>query len=290
MAESDSAELEALFDSVAAARVEPAASAGSGDDSAELEALFDSVAAASLPEALAAVGDSAELEALFASTAAAVVEPADVATPEGVVAGGDCQRQVFEHIGHAARKLHDALQGMGLDGALNKAADAFPDARERLNYVASLTEQAANRVLNATDDAQPIVDALGSEASKLDARWQRILARDLPQSEFKPLVQDTREFLSAVPKRAADVSGHLTEIMMSQDFQDLTGQVIKRLLTMAQDIESTLVQLLVAAAPADRRQEMDASLLNGPVISADGRTDVVTSQEQVDDLLASLGF
>lgn len=261
-------------------------------DSAELEALFDSVAATRVPEPpqAAAEGDSAELEALFDQVSATASTPVVENAPSGLSVGGDCQRQVFEHIGHAARKLHDALQGMGLDGALNKAADAFPDARERLNYVASLTEQAANRVLNATDDAQPIVDALGDEARTLDARWQRILARDLPQSEFKPLVQDTRDFLAAVPKRAADVSGHLTEIMMSQDFQDLTGQVIKRLLTMAQDIESTLVQLLVAAAPADRRQEMDASLLNGPVISADGRTDVVTSQEQVDDLLASLGF
>lgn len=235
-------------------------------------------------------GDSEDLEALFDSIAATRSEVAVRSeVPRDQTGPGGCPTQIFEHIGHAARKLHDAIKSMSAEDALATASSVIPDARDRLNYVASLTEVAANRVLNATDVAQPLVSALGAEAAGLDARWQKVFDETLPQAEFKPLVLDSRQFLRSVISRSDEVSGQLTEIMMSQDFQDLTGQVIKRLLAMVHDIEDTLVQLLVAAAPSDRRLCAETSLLNGPVINAGG-TETVSNQEQVDDLLASLGF
>ena len=80
------------------------------------------------------------------------------------------------------------------------------------------------------------------------------------------------------------------EIIMAQDFQDLTGQVIKKVVEMVQGLETQLLGLLLEAMPEQRKAEAPEGLLNGPVISSAGRGDVVTSQAQVDDLLESLGF
>ena len=77
---------------------------------------------------------------------------------------------------------------------------------------------------------------------------------------------------------------------MAQDFQDLTGQVIKKIIELTQNMEQQLLSLLLENAPASVKAEINNSLLNGPVINAQGRSDVVTSQDQVDDLLESLGF
>jgi len=92
------------------------------------------------------------------------------------------------------------------------------------------------------------------------------------------------------PARPQATNAQLLEIMMAQDFQDLTGQVIKKVIALAQDLEVQLLQVLVASTPPDKRKNLGDDLLNGPVINAEGRSDVVTSQEQVDELLASLGF
>ncbi len=79
--------------------------------------------------------------------------------------------------------------------------------------------------------------------------------------------------------------------MMAQDFQDLTGQVIKRVTTVTHDLELQLLQLLVDNVPAGPRGEENSSeLMNGPVVKTEGRSDIVTDQQQVDDLLESLGF
>ena len=85
---------------------------------------------------------------------------------------------------------------------------------------------------------------------------------------------------------------HLTDIMMAQDFHDLTGQVINRVVKLAASIEEQLLQLLVDVAPEPvaNRMPSDPLDLSGPVVNPEGRSDVAASQQDVDDLLASLGF
>ena len=85
----------------------------------------------------------------------------------------------------------------------------------------------------------------------------------------------------------------LTEIMMAQDFHDLTGQVIARVVQLAGTIEEQLLGLLLQAAPSGtpgQDKAFDTHTLEGPVVNTEGRTDVVADQKDVDDLLASLGF
>lgn len=268
-------------------------------DSAELQALFDSIATrpADMPlpapparvevvGGTAAAGDSPELEALFDSIAGQTAAPlAEQGTP--AAGGGD---NVFQRLGHMTRQLHDTLRELGYDRALEEAAKAIPDARQRLAYVAQMTEQAASRVLNATDVARPIQEKLEMQAAGLSGRWDRLFGGDLSVEEFKSLAADTRSYLADVPQQTTATNDQLMEIMMAQDFQDLTGQVIKKIVDLAQRMESELLQVLLEAMPQDMKVEAPEGLLNGPAMNAEGRTDVVANQEQVDDLLESLGF
>lgn len=236
------------------------------NDSDDLEALFDSIVAGSNESA---------------ATAPAAAKPvASAATASN--------SDVINKIGHMTRSLHDSLRELGVDKNLQKAASAIPDARDRLNYIATMTQQAAERVLNATDAAQPIVEKIEGEAKYLSGEWQKLFNKQLDAEQFKQLATRTHAYLVEVPKQTKATNAYLTEIMMAQDFQDLTGQVIKKIIEVTQQMEQQLVTLLVENAPPTAK--IDSSLLNGPVVNAKGRTDVVTSQAQVDELLESLGF
>lgn len=198
--------------------------------------------------------------------------------------------EMLQRIGHLTRMLRESMRELGLDKGVEKAASAIPDARDRLNYIANMTEQAATRVLNAIDAARPVQDALESDAEALVNRWQSWMDRQLGDEEIRDLVGQTNGFLRSVPEKTRDTNQQLMEILMAQDFQDLTGQVIKKVLDVVQLIESQLVGILLENAPEHLRTEASsASLLNGPQINPD-HPDVVGSQEQVDDLLESLGF
>lgn len=255
--------------------------------------------------------DSDELQALFDSIAQQRAQPeppkpalqavppvAAASAPAAVPAAcGDDVSQVIHRVGQLTRVLHDSLRELGYDRLIAQAAAAIPDARDRLSYVAMMTEQAATRALNATEVARPIQDELGAEARRLSDLWTRMNARELTFEEFKALLESTRGYLAGVPGKTDATNAQLTEIMMAQDFQDLTGQVIKKITDIVHRLESEMVQLLLDCIPPEKRTEAAAArkpeptgLLNGPVIPPQAGADVVTSQNQVDELLESLGF
>jgi chemotaxis protein CheZ len=198
--------------------------------------------------------------------------------------------EVLHRIGHMTRALHENLRGLGLDKLIEKAASDIPDARGRLDYVARLSEDAAKRVLDATDAANPLQDGIDAASGELAGAWQSLLAAgDLPP-EVRALAERTVAGLDASRAAAGATKGHLMDIMMAQDFQDLTGQVIKRITGIASNLEQQLVQVLVDFAPAEVRRELDNGLMNGPQINPEGNNELVADQGQVDDLLDSLGF
>ena len=292
----DSNELEALFDSIASGVVSPPPPApapkpasaapskpslmqqvregdGSTDDSKDLQALFDSIAEKK------AHGEGGDTTVQHTATGE---EPEDEWPVQG---------KVFNQVGQMARMLHDTLGALGYDKLLEKTVSAIPDAKDRLAYIANLTEQAACKVLNATDIANPLQEELEMGAALLAAKWDALYDKKMGVDDFKLMAAETRAFLkNAVPQRTAATKEQLMEIMMAQDFQDLTGQVIKKVVALAQDLESQLMAVLIETMPGTKRTDSVNSLLNGPVINAEGRTDVVGSQQQVDDLLDSLGF
>lgn len=197
--------------------------------------------------------------------------------------------ELLSRIAQLTRMLRENMRELGLDQAIQDAAEAIPDARDRLHYVARMTEQAANRVLNAAEQIQPLQADMQKTAQSLSSRWDGWFDAPVELSEARDLVDDTRAFLNDVPGKAQESQETLLEIIMAQDFQDLTGQVIMKMLGVIGAIETELLQVLIDNVPQEQREITD-SLLNGPQVKPETSDDVVANQDQVDDLLSSLGF
>jgi chemotaxis protein CheZ len=187
--------------------------------------------------------------------------------------------------------LRDTMKELGLDQAIAEAAEAIPDARDRLDYVVQMTAQAAERALNCVEASQPHQNQMESGAKALSSRWDEWFENPIELSDARELVTDTRNYLADVPSHTGATNAQLLEIMMAQDFQDLTGQVIKRMMDVVQEIERQLLMVLLENIPdqPSRAKRPNDSLLNGPQLDATA-AGVVASQDQVDDLLDSLGF
>ena len=191
--------------------------------------------------------------------------------------------EVFQQLGLITRQLHDTLTQLGVMPRLQSAAEGLPDARSRLSYVAEKTGDAANKVLNSVDKAKAEHHSISEET--------RRIAQALTSDPVKAVSSGAvMNFLSSVEASTGRIDSHLTDIMMAQDFHDLTGQVVAKVVALAADLEDSLVKLLVQAAPPEQAQRVESGTLNGPVVNPAGRDDVVADQGEVDDLLASLGF
>ncbi|HBV20706.1 MAG TPA: protein phosphatase CheZ [Nitrosomonas sp.] len=212
----------------------------------------------------------------------------------------DADKKIIDQVGQLTRNLHNSLRELGYDKRLESLASEVPEAQDKLTYIAAKTEQAADRTLNATEIAMPIQEKLSLEAMQLSEKWKYAFEeqRVQPDTEkFKLLLIETLSYIDRVPEQAEATNAQLMEIMMAQDFQDLTGQVIKKVTHMVQRLEHDLVQLLLANVHHENRQTFsntqvaeDNSLMNGPVVNPEKNPDTVSNQDQVDDLLASLGF
>ncbi len=204
-------------------------------------------------------------------------------------------QDVYRFIGILTRQLHDSLNELGYADQLRSTVNSLPDAKSRLSYISRLTGEAAEKVLTRVDLAKTVHDSVAKET-------QRIAAL-IVENPVKAVARgDLMNFVNFVKQSNETIDQHLTEIMMAQDFHDLTGQVIARVVSLASTIEDQLVQLLIQTAPptavAVASESIEAThfhntkteSLEGPVVDAENRSDVVTDQSQVDDLLASLGF
>lgn len=194
---------------------------------------------------------------------------------------------MFRQLGTITRQLHDALKELGYTDKLKGTVDQLPDAQSRLSYIARLTGEAAEKVLNHVDEGKAEQAKIAERGRQLADTISRVpgLARAMPE-----LLEWSKDIVELSDKSDA----RLTDIMMAQDFHDLTGQVIGRVVQLAGTIEEQLLSLLLQSAPGGQPGQdhaiVDQPALAGPVVNAEGRTDVVSDQAQVDDLLASLGF
>ena len=280
-------DFDALFDEVsaqsaAAPKPAPAAAPAAVIADDDFDALFDSVSA-SVPPAVPAAAPAP------VAPAAAPAPAAAAAADESAEPVDQSDKPMFERLGGIVRLLHDSLRELGYDKALTEASSQIVDAQDRLEYVATLTEQAANKVLNTLDEGMPAQDVLSKKAKDMDNRWTALFDGKLSLDEFKALAGDSRQFAQAVAEATEAEKARLLEIMMAQDFQDITGQLIKKVVNITKTVENELAQLLRDNAPAEVReklaQKQDAPLMQGPSVPS-----VALDQDNVDDLLADLGF
>ena len=233
-------------------------------------------------------------------------QPTNAAAADALDGGDLASDRILARIGQLTRTLRDSMRELGIDKHVERAAEAVPDARDRLKYIANMTEQAAEKVLSSIEVAKPLQEQLQQDAAVLDARWEQWYAAPIEREEVRALMNDTRTFLRGVPEVTTATNQQLLEIMLAQDFQDLTGQVIKKITEVVYLIEQQLLGVLIENIALERREQFAATaaalaaepsstgspenLLNGPQINPEGKADVMQDQGEVDDLLASLGF
>ena len=210
--------------------------------------------------------------------------------PPLLLAPAAASPQVFRQLGLVTRQWHDALHQLGAMPGLQQAADGLPDVRSRLSYIVSKTGEAADKVLNSVDQAK----LEHSHNTRRMGHIAQALADDPVRAVASGVV---RTLMAEVDASSARIDQHLTDIMLAQDFHDLTSQVVAKVVTLASKLEDSLIKLLLQAAPPEQAQRIEqvhkadtASVLAGPVVSAEDGSDVVTNQSEVDDMLASLGF
>jgi chemotaxis protein CheZ len=205
--------------------------------------------------------------------------------------------ELFAEIGKLTRQLHDSLMNFQLDSRLNDLATAdIPDAKERLNYVITRTEEAANKTMDAVEAIFPVVDTIQQQIKTVNPLWQKLMHNKLELTEFKSLCLDIDILLRTTDKESVRMHDLMTDVLMAQDFQDLTGQVIRKVIDLVREVEDSLIGMLTAfgitaeQVTGPSRPKVGDNLVEGPIVNKEERDDVVADQDDVDDLLSSLGF
>lgn len=214
-------------------------------------------------------------------------------------------RSIYHEVGKLTRALHEAIVNFDIDPVKAGIDDAgmsqMANAQERLDYVINLTEKAADKTMDLVEQGIPVASRLGDEARSLHSDWQRLIRREMKPEEFRELYHRIDRFLGSASRDSAALSEQFNGILMAQDFQDLSGQVIRRVITLVQEVEERLVDLMRMAGQVEELtgvmrvvERASGAATNtapeGPQIKAEERADVVSGQDEVDDLLSSLGF
>lgn len=204
---------------------------------------------------------------------------------------------MFQEIGKLTRELHEALNNFRIDSELTDIADKeIPDARERLQYVITMTEQSANKTMDAVEASMPICDEMEKRVKDIHERWQRFMRREMEPQEFRDFCKEIDDVLQEQNKGTAQVRSALSDILMAQDFQDITGQIITKVITLVSNLESSLVTLIkdsggiLAESETVDKPTSERDKLDGPQVPGVENTEAVSGQDEVDDLLSSLGF
>ena len=208
---------------------------------------------------------------------------------------GYYESSMFHKMGKLTRELHTSLNSFEIDSqVINLSENDLPNAKDRLNYVIQLTEQAANKTLTAVEETIPICEELGRKANGINDEWKRFMSRNHSAEEFRSLVQEIGIYLEYIVSESLKVKANLNDVLIAQDFQDLSGQSIRRVISVVHEIEQLLINFIKitghkigSEAPMPRQENQ---ILSGPRIPGKESIDVMKDQDDVDDLLSSLGF
>lgn len=213
---------------------------------------------------------------------------------ESFARGGD--EDLFIEIGKLTRHLHEALTNFQLDSRITDlAASEIPNAKDRLNYVITKTEEAANKTMDKVDQCHQMADLIKQDSEDLLSEWQKLYRRELEPGDFRKLCKRIESHLVKNNNSANELHSKLSDVLLAQDYQDLTGQVIRQVITLVQDVEDSMVNVIKMFGNMEGYDEAKDVVkvtegVEGPITNKEKRDDVVSGQDEVDDLLSSLGF
>lgn len=205
------------------------------------------------------------------------------------------ETSLYQDLGNLTREIHDTINSFASDDRIAELAqEDIPDAKERLKFIVTKTDDAAHRTMTGAEETVTMIDDFSSRARVMRDRWRQFRNRELSKQEFVVLNDDLDHFLEEIDSESQAIHGKMTEIMLAQDYQDITGQMIKQVVNMVQEIEDKLVRLVTmsgdVAKSVEKVEPESAETAEGPQLPSASKEKVAQSQGDVDDLLASLGF
>jgi chemotaxis protein CheZ len=233
-----------------------------------------------------------------------------IATLAGALAAGDerlfqseldslvqrRERTLFSELRKLTGDLQSALDRFSVDSRLVDLAEKeVPDARQRLDHVLKLTDEAAHRTMDLVEQSGPLAERTAREAGEIVEMWKRFRSRKIQVDEFRSMIERLDVFLEASRVDMDKVRGNLSEVLMAQGYQDLSGQIIRGVMKLVAELETALVDLVrlsrtgphaIPATPANDTMHRGF----GPAVPGVDNGPSVSGQQDVDSLLAGLGM
>jgi chemotaxis protein CheZ len=218
------------------------------------------------------------------------LDAGDGAAFRAALAGFDRSRNadVTVHVRRIATDLHGALERFRIDSKLMDLAQRqVPDARHRLAHVLRLTDDAAHRTMDLVEQCCPLADQIAQQA-------ERLILEQQADDSAPPLKSRLLAFLEQAGTSMAAVRSNLAEVLLTQGYQDLSGQIIRGVMTLVDQLEETLGELVSIAGPVGTGgggvDEAATSRGHGPMVPGIDHGHAVSGQQDVDALLSDLGM
>ncbi len=205
------------------------------------------------------------------------------------------ETEMYQELGKLTRELHNTLSGFRVDSRIEDLAEqGIPDAKERLNFVIQMTDQAAHKTLTAVEESIPVCDEMVKSTEDISEKWKKFTSRDMSADQFREMAREISIYLESSSGKTTILRESLNDIMMAQEFQDLSGQTIRRVINLVQEMEESLIGIIRISSrhsndESDKTNKNQAGL-QGPQMPGKEDEDAMKNQDEVDDLLSSLGF
>ena len=203
------------------------------------------------------------------------------------------ERMLFLDLRKLTGDLQSALQRFRVDSRLVDLAEKdVPNARLRLDHVLRLTDEAAHRTLDLVEQSGPLAERTAHGANDLIEIWKRFRERTIAVEDFQRMVSDMDTFLHAASSDMNKVRENLSEVLLAQGYQDLSGQIIRGVMQLVSELEialADLVRLAQTGARGARRVSDETRRGFGPPIPGIDSGPAVSGQQDVDALLSGLG-
>lgn len=205
------------------------------------------------------------------------------------------ERGLFGELRKLTSDLQSALVRFSIDSRLVDLAEKeVPDARLRLDHVLKMTDEAAHRTMDLVEQSGPLADRTAKQAGEIIASWKRFRARTIAVDEFRDMVKRMDVFLEMAGTDMNRVRSNLSEVLMTQGYQDLSGQIIRGVMKLVGELETALVELVRLSKGGPRKQSVEEqpSVARGfgPAVPGIDHGPAVSGQQDVDSLLAGLGM
>ena len=204
------------------------------------------------------------------------------------------ENDMFQEVGKLTRELHETINDLGGDARLSSIMhEEMPDARHNLNHVIDLTEDAANKTLTAVEHSAPLLDRLSKHTDHLKNVLQGHIKKLEERNSVTFFETEIESYLDTVSEDIKSINKDMNAVLVAQGYQDISGQIIQRVNKMVQNLEESLVGILKLNSNYvnnDEKKEVDNNSGYGPSVPGIENGEMMKNQDEVDDLLSTLGF